>query len=75
MQTWGNAQATRQSDRRSGEAIRACWRQFNQRFGISTYIDLPAARYDEAIQFIRQQYRALTGTEIDAVEQTGMELW
>lgn len=74
VQTWGNAQAARHPDRRSGESIRACWQQFNQRFGISTYSDLPAARYDEAIQFIKQQYRALTGREIDAVEQTGMEL-
>lgn len=74
VQTWGNAQAARHPDQRSGESIRACWRQFNQRFGISTYTDLPAARYDEAIQFIKQQYRALTGREIDAVEQTGMEL-
>jgi hypothetical protein len=74
VQTWGGALAVRQPDRRSGEAIRACWRQFNQRFGISTYTDLPAARYDEALQFIKQQYRALTGTEIDAVEQTGMDL-
>jgi len=73
VQTWGSAQATRRPDRRSGEAIRACWRQFNQRFGISTYTDLPAARYDEAIQFIKAQYRALTGTENDAVEQIGME--
>jgi hypothetical protein len=53
VQTWGTAQAARQPDRRSGEAIRSCWRQFNQRFGISTYTDLPAARYDEGIQFIR----------------------
>jgi hypothetical protein len=74
VQTWGTAQAARKSDQRSGETIRACWRQFNQRFGISTYTDLPAARYDEAIQFIKQQYRALTGAEIDALEQSGMEL-
>jgi hypothetical protein len=74
VQTWGQAQAARKPDRSSGECIRGCWRQFNQRFGISTYTDLPAARYDEAIQFIKQQYRALTGTEIDALEQSGMEL-
>jgi hypothetical protein len=74
VQTWGQAQATRKPDGRSGESIRACWRQFNQRFGISTYTDLPAARYDEAIQFIKQQYHALTGADIDALEQSGMEL-
>ncbi len=74
VQTWGQALATRKPDGRSGESIRTCWRQFNQRFGISTYTDLPAARYDEAIQFIKQQYRALTGADIDALEQSDMEL-
>jgi hypothetical protein len=74
VQTWGSAQAERQKDQRSGEAIRACWRLFNQRFGISTYTDLPAAKYDDAIQFIKEQYRSLTGKAIDAVEQSGLDL-
>ncbi len=74
VQTWGQAQAARKPDARSGESIRGCWRQLNQRFGISTYTDLPAARYDEAIQFIKQQYRAVTGMDIDALEQSGLEL-
>jgi P22_AR N-terminal domain/ORF6C domain len=74
VQTWGHAQAARKPDRRSGESIRTCWRLFNQRFGISTYTDLPATRYDEVLQFIKQQYRALTGSEIDAIEQSGVEL-
>ncbi len=74
VQTWGQAQAARKPDARSGESIRGCWRQFNQRFGISTYTDLPSARYDEAIQFIKQQYRAVTGMDIDALEQSGLEL-
>ena len=47
---------------------------FNQRFGLGTYTDLPAARYDEAIEFIKAQYRGLTGQEIDAAEQTDLEL-
>jgi len=74
LQTWGNARVERQKDQRSGEAIRACWRLFNQRFGISTYTDLPAAQYNDAIQFIKEQYRSLTGKEIDAVEQSGLDL-
>src|SRR3954464_5089664 len=57
VQTWGGARAERQKDQRSGEAIRTCWRLFNQRFGISTYTDLPAAQYDDAIRFIKEQYR------------------
>ena len=30
---------------------------------MSTYTDLPAARYDEVVQFIKEQYRILTGDE------------
>jgi hypothetical protein len=59
---------------KGGEAIRSCWRTFNQRFALGTYTDLPAARYDEAIQLIKAQYHNLSGQEIDAAEQAGMEL-
>ena len=37
-------------------------------------LDLPAARYDEIVQFIKQQYRALTGEDLGAAEQGRMEL-
>lgn len=74
VQAWGAAQAERRAGQKPGEAIRACWRLFNERFGIGTYTDLPAARYDEAVQFVKQQYQALTGRAIDAAEQAGMEL-
>ena len=30
-------------------AIRTCWREVNAHFGVSTYTDLPAARYDEIV--------------------------
>ena len=74
VQTWGAAVAAHTLEKTHGAAIRSCWQLFNQRFGISTYTDLPAARYDEAIQFIKEQYRALTGQAIDAIEQAGLEL-
>lgn len=74
VQTWGNALAARRPALKTGEGIRSAWRVFNQRFGIATYTDLHAAQYDEAISFIKEQYRALTGAEIDAIEQSGMEL-
>jgi hypothetical protein len=74
VQTWGNALAARRPTLKTGEAIRSCWRLVNERFEIATYTDLPAAQYHEAIAFIKEQYRALTGQEIDAVEQAGMEL-
>lgn len=74
VQSWGVAVAEQRPEQRRGEAIRWCWRMFNQRFGLSTYSDLPAARYDEAVQFVKAHYRSLTGREIDAAEQRGMEL-
>jgi hypothetical protein len=74
VQAWGQALAAHRSEVKRGEAIRSCWRLFNERFGLSTYTDLPSARYDEAIQFIKAQYRGLTGQEIDAAEQAGLEL-
>ena len=73
VQAWGSAVAERKPDLRAGAAIRSCWRQLNARFSVSTYTDLPAARYDEAIDFIKQQYQALTGNAIDAVEQAGLD--
>jgi hypothetical protein len=73
VQRWGQAAATRQKID-AGEGIRASWRLFNKRFELATYTDLPAAYYDDAIQFIKEQYRGLTNREIDAVEQGGLEL-
>jgi P22_AR N-terminal domain/ORF6C domain len=74
VQTWGAVLAMHRPEMQRGEAIRSCWRMLNQRFTIGTYTDLPAARYDEAIQFVKAQYRGLTGQEIDAAEQANLEL-
>ena len=51
-----------------------CWREVNARFGVSTYTDLPAARYDEIVQFIKEQYRTLTSEDLGAAEQGRMDL-
>jgi hypothetical protein len=74
VQQWGTARGERDERRQTGTAIRKAWIEFNTRFAISTYTDLPAARYDEAIQFIKERYRTLTGNDIDAVEQPGLDL-
>ena len=74
VQTWGEARAARTPNSDVGTAIRACWREVNARFGVSTYTDLPAARYDEIVQFIKERYHALTGEDLDAAEQGIMEL-
>jgi P22_AR N-terminal domain len=74
VQRWGHAQAEHDPRLTIGTAIRKTWVAFNARFGITTYTDLPAAQFDEAIQFVKQHFVALTGQELDAIEQTGLDL-
>lgn len=69
MQIYGEARATRSGESRPGTEIRKSWAEFNTRFGIATYTDLPASRYDEAVQFIKTQYRSLMGSEIESGTQ------
>lgn len=72
VQSWGEARAV-QGAQSVGPAIRQSWREFNARFGISTYTDLPAAQVDAAVQFVQSQYRAITGSDLPAAEQAGLE--
>jgi hypothetical protein len=74
VQAWGEARAARTPNLEVGAAIRTCWREVNARFGVGTYTDLPAARYDEIVLFIKQQYHALTGEDLGAAEQGAMDL-
>ncbi len=69
VQTYGEARATRSGQSRPGAEIRKSWAEFNARFGIATYIDLPASRFDEAVQFVKAQYRALIGSDIESGTQ------
>ena len=73
VQLWGEARAKQDPKLTPGSAIHRCWREFNTRFRISTYTDLPAADVGAAIQFVKTQYQALTGKELPAIEQSGME--
>jgi hypothetical protein len=57
-----------------GPVIQRCWREFNARFGIATYTDLNASRFDEAEVFLKAQYKALTGTDLVINEQQGLDL-
>ena len=59
------ARAARAGQAKPGVEIRKCWAEFNSRFAIATYTDLPAARFEEAVQFVKTQYRALTGEDIE----------
>ncbi len=52
VQAYGEARAARSGQAKPG-------------VDIATYTDLPAARFDEAVQFVKNQYRALTGSDIE----------
>jgi hypothetical protein len=69
VQAYGEARAARASQAKPGVEIRRCWAEFNARFAIATYTDLPAARFDEAVQFVKGQYRTLTGEDIESGTQ------
>lgn len=69
VQAYGEARATRASQSKPGVEIRKCWAEFNARFGIATYTDLPTARFDEAVQFVKGQYRTLTGEDFETGTQ------
>jgi hypothetical protein len=73
VQQWGMARAEQDRKLTQGVAIRRSWAEVNAAFGVSTYTDLPAARYDEVVRYVKDKYRALTGRDLDAVEQAGLE--
>jgi hypothetical protein len=69
VQAWGEARAEQQGVTQAGSEIQKSWREFNARFGVATYTDLPAARFDEAVQFVKAQYQALTGRNLESGTQ------
>jgi len=69
VQAYGEARAARSGESKPGVEIRKSWAEFNVRFGIATYTDLSAGQFDEAVQFVTSQYRALTGSDIESGTQ------
>lgn len=72
VQAYGEARAARSGQAKPGVEIRRAWMEFNARFGIASYTDLPADRFEEAVQFVKAQYRALTGEDLDAATQENL---
>jgi hypothetical protein len=73
VQQWGAARAEQDARATEGAAIRKSWAELNAAFGVSTYTDLPAARYDEIVRYVKDRYSAITGRDLPAVEQAGLE--
>jgi hypothetical protein len=74
VQSWADAATTADPRLSPGAARAACWVAVKKRFQLAKYDHLPATQYDDCVTFIRAQYRALTGTELDAPEQQRLDL-
>lgn len=74
VQVWGAAKAESDSRLNKPAAYAACWSVLKARFHIARYEDLPAAKYGEAVAFIREAYRVLTGNDLNLPEQNELDL-
>ena len=45
--------------------LQVCWREFNPHFKLSTYTNLQATHYAEALIFVKNAYHSLMGTDLD----------
>ena len=69
VQQWGTARSALDRKLTAGTAIRKCWAELNAAFGVSTYTDLPAARYDEIVAYVKDRYRTISRHGLEAMEQ------
>lgn len=74
VQAWGAAKSEQEPRLRRAAAFQTVWAAFKVRFALARYEDLPAARYREAVQFVKDNYRALTGRELELPEQGELDL-
>lgn len=74
VQAWGAAQAAHGARVSKSGAYAAAWSALKLRYRIARYEDLPAQQYPDAVAFVRQAYRALTGTDLDLPEQAALPL-
>ena len=75
VQAWATARAQKATSL-SREAVHAaCWGEIKTRFGpVARYEDMSPAQYSEAVVYIKQQYRTLTGQELELPEQGELPL-
>jgi hypothetical protein len=73
VHAWGDARAATKGTP-SGAEIRRSWAELNELMGVTQYTKIPAARFDEAVRFVQEHYRALTGQELPAAQQNRLEL-
>jgi hypothetical protein len=74
VQAWGQARAALHPETATSNPYAACWATFKARFHLDHYEDLPMREYANAVAFVRDAYRQLTGKELDIPEQTTLDL-
>jgi hypothetical protein len=74
VQAWGAAKAAQETRLSRSAAYMSVWATLKTRFRVARYEDLPAARYEECVRFIKDAYRALTGEELELPEQSELDL-
>lgn len=74
VQAWGGARAERAASMSKSAVFAACWAELKVRFSVSRYEDLSPAQFAEAVAYVKQQYHALTGADLDLSAQGELPL-
>jgi hypothetical protein len=74
VQAWGAAKAAQEPRLSRSAAYMGVWAALKTRFRVARYEDLPAARYEECVRFIKDAYRALIGEDLELPEQSELDL-
>jgi P22_AR N-terminal domain len=69
VQIWADARV-KHHGMAPGAARAGCWAALKGKFKLSHYEDLPAAKYHEAVTFIRDAYQAITGESLTGDQLT-----
>lgn len=74
VQAWGVAKAEREPRLSKPAAFQTVWATLRARFRVARYEDIPSSRYHEAVQFVQDAYRALTGIDLVLPAQQDLDL-
>jgi hypothetical protein len=75
VQAWAGERARRSTSLAKHAVYQACWGEVKARCGlVSSYEDMSPAQYVAAVAYVKQQYRALTGEDLDLPAQGELPL-
>jgi len=75
VQAWAAARAERATALSREAVYAACWGELKVRFGpVARYEDFTPAQYAEAVAYVKQQYRTLTGEDLTIPAQDELPL-